>query len=130
MCSRIVQHHRRFPDVEAEMTEAEECGTMCTWVQLANAQLLAAAVASWTITKSKMAIQSNTEIQSNTAIQANLHEQLVIEGMVNRGVSATSYSGAYPADRSMTPRPVLNSLGLVLFQKSRGTSQPPGKLIE
>lgn len=46
-----MQHHRKFPDAEVEMTEAEECGTMWTWVHVANSQLLAAAVDSWTITK-------------------------------------------------------------------------------
>lgn len=78
---------------------------------LANSQLLAAAVASWTITKSKMAIQWNTAIQWNMAIQANPHEQLAMEGMLNRAVSVTSWH------RPVTSRPVPNSLGLVLFQK-------------
>lgn len=96
-----MQQHRKLPDVEVEITEAEECRTMWTWVHLANSQLLAAALASWTITKSKMAIQSNTAIQSNVAIQANPHEQLAIEAMVNRAVSVTSYSGAYPADTGL-----------------------------
>lgn len=96
-----MQHHRKFPDVEVEMIEAEECRTMGTWVHLANSQLMAAAVASWTITTSKMAIQSNMEIQSNMAIQANPHEQLATEGMANRAVSVTSYSGAYPADAGL-----------------------------
>lgn len=40
---------------------------------LANSQLVAAAVASWTITKAEMVIQPNM------AIQANPHKQLVIE---------------------------------------------------
>jgi len=66
-----------------------------TWVHLASSQLLVAAIANWTITKSQMAIQSNT------AIQANLHKHLAIKGMVNGAVSVMSYSGAYPADTGL-----------------------------